>query len=89
MTTKGRKITDRDTLDIVLMRLSGASLNEVAKAFGVSKQAVQYHESKEQTRELRRIVLQQAAEVAGTALGSSAFERLSGFNIDDEDGDIE
>ena len=44
------------------MRLSGASLNEVAKAFGVSKQAVQYHESKEQTRELRRIVLQQAAE---------------------------
>ena len=89
MDKTNRKITEKDTLDIILMRLSGASLEEVAKAFGVSKQAVQYHESKKRTRELRAIILQRAAEEAGTALGRSACARLSEFNVDDEHEDIE
>ena len=71
-----RKISETDTLDIVLMRLSGETLDSVAKVFGVTKQTIQYHEGKDLARELREIVLRQAAQSAGDAIGKTAVDKL-------------
>lgn len=49
----GQKISDFDTVDIIVKRLLGITHDEIAKFHGVSKQTILYHESKEQTREFR------------------------------------
>ena len=67
----GQKISDFDTVDIIVKRLLGITLDEIAKFHGVSKQTILYHESKERTRELRTILLNRAAEVAGDVIGNS------------------
>lgn len=67
----GQKISDFDTVDIIVKRLLGITLDEIAKFHGVSKQTILYHESKERTRELRTILLNRAAEVAGDVIGDS------------------
>ena len=72
----GRKITDLDTLDIIISRLVGIPLDKIAEAYGVSKQAVLYHENKDKMLELRSIVLQRAAEVLGDAVGEILLEKL-------------
>lgn len=71
-----RKISDKDTLDIVLKRLAGDTLEKVAKSYGVSKQTIQYHEGKELAGQLREIILRQAAEYAGNAIGKLALDNL-------------
>lgn len=43
---EGRKITEFDALDIVVSRLIGIPLEKIAEVYGVSKQAVLYHENK-------------------------------------------
>ena len=40
----------------------------------MSKQTILYHESKEELRELRSILLKRAAEVAGDVIGNSLGE---------------
>lgn len=72
----GRKITDLDTLDIIISRLIGIPLDKIAEAYGVSKQAVLYHENKDKMLELRSIVLHRAAEVLGDAVGEILLEKL-------------
>lgn len=72
----GRKITDLDMLDIIISRLLGIPLDKIAEAYGVSKQAVLYHENKDKMLELRSIVLQRAAEVLGDAVGELLIEKL-------------
>ena len=67
----GQKISDFDTVDIIVKRLLGVTLDEIAKFHGVSKQTILYHESKEEIRELRAILLKRAAEVAGDVIGNS------------------
>ena len=67
----GQKISDFDTVDIIVKRLLGITLDEIAKFHGVSKQTILYHESKEEIRELRTILLNRAAEVAGDVIGNS------------------
>ena len=46
MAKNDRRISETDTLDIVLRRLSGETLETVAKSYGVTKQTIQYHERK-------------------------------------------
>ena len=77
MAKNERRISETDILDIVLRRLSGETLETVAKSYGVTKQTIQYHESKKLARELREIVLRQAAQSAGDAIGKSAVDKLS------------
>jgi len=72
----GRKITDLDTLDIIISRLVGIPLDKIAESYGVSKQAVLYHENKDKMLELRSIVLHRAAEVLGEAVGEILLEKL-------------
>ena len=67
----GQKISDFDTVDIIVKRLLGITLDEIAEFHGVSKQTILYHESKDKTRELRTILLKRAAEVAGDVIGDS------------------
>ena len=69
-----QKISDFDTVDIIVKRLLGITLDEIAKIHGVSKQTILYHESKEEIRELRSILLKRAAEVAGDVIGNSLGE---------------
>ena len=69
-----QKISDFDTVDIIVKRLLGITLDEIAKFHGVSKQTILYHESKEEIRELRAILLRRAAEVAGDVIGTSLGE---------------
>ena len=76
MAKNERRISETDTLDIVLRRLSGETLETVAKSYGVSKQTIQYHEGKKLARELREIVLRQAAQSAGDAIGKTAVNKL-------------
>lgn len=76
MAKNERRISDTDTLDIVLRRISGETLAAVAKSYGVTKQTIQYHERKELARELREIVLRQAAQSAGEAIGKTALDKL-------------
>ena len=72
LANKGRqKISDFDTVDIIVKRLLGITLDEIAKFRGVSKQTILYHESKNERRELRTILLKCAAEVAGDVIGNS------------------
>ena len=73
---KKGKITDQDTLDIVVERLAGTTVEALAKAYGVSKQAIQYHENKDAVRELRSIMLKRAAEIIGDAIGQMALEKF-------------
>ena len=84
-----RKISEKDTLDIVLRRISGETLETVAKSYGVSKQTIQYHEGKKLARELREIVLRQAAQSAGDAMGKTAVDKLptvhKAHEVDHED----
>lgn len=75
MAKKG-KITDQDSLDIVIERLSGTTVEALAKTYGVSKQAIQYHENKDAVRELRSIMLRRAAEIMGDAIGQMALEKF-------------
>lgn len=72
----GRKITDLDMLDIIISRLLGIPLEQIAEAYGVSKQAVLYHENKDEMLKLRSIVLQRAAETLGDAVGEIMLEKL-------------
>ena len=87
------KIPEQDTIDLILKRLAGKTLEEIAAEYGVSKQVVQYHETKELTQELKMIVLRRAAEVAGEALGQRALEK-NGISLaqaqreDDDDTDF-
>ena len=76
MAKNDRRISETDTLDIVLRRLSGETLETVAKSYGVTKQTIQYHEGKDLARELREIVLRQAAQSAGDAIGKTAVDKL-------------
>ena len=76
MLGKKGKITDQDTLDIVVERLAGTTVEALAKAYGVSKQAIQYHENKDAVRELRSIMLRRAAEIIGDAIGQMALEKF-------------
>ena len=76
MAKNERRISEKDTLDIVLRRLSGETLEAVAKSYGVSKQTIQYHEGKKLARELREIVLRQAAQSAGDEIGRNAVNKL-------------
>lgn len=87
MPKKRVKIPEQDTIDLILKRLAGKTLEEIAAEYGVSKQVVQYHESKELTQELKMVVLRRAAEVAGEALGQRALEKnnLPLANDDDDD----
>lgn len=86
------KIPEQDTIDLILKRLAGKTLEEIAAEYGVSKQVVQYHETKELTQELKLVVLRRAAEVAGEALGQRALEKngvaLAKAERDDEDTDL-
>ena len=72
----GRKITDLDTIVIIISRLLGIPLDKIAEAYGVSKQAVLCHENKDKMLELRSIVLHRAAEVLGEAVGDIMLEKL-------------
>ena len=86
------KIPEQDTIDLILKRLAGKTLDEIAEEYGVSKQVVQYHEKKELTQELKRVMLTKAAEVAGEALGQRALEMNSlalSSSLDREDEDID
>ena len=88
MAKKGR-ISDRDALDIVIERLAGTTVEALAKTYGVSKQAIQYHESKDEVRELRSIILKRAAEVMGDAIGQMALEKFqSRIGKDSEASDL-
>ena len=58
----GQKISDFHTVDIIVKRLLGITLDEIAKFHGVSKRTILYHESKDENRELRSIMLKRAAE---------------------------
>lgn len=71
-----RKITDLDTLDIIISRLLGIPLEQIAEVYGVSKQAVLYHENKDEMLKLHSIVLQRAAEKLGDAVGEIMLEKL-------------
>ena len=86
------KIPEQDTIDLILKRLAGKTLEEIAAEYGVSKQVVQYHETKELTQELKLVVLRRAAEVAGEVLGQRALEKngvaLAKAERDDEDTDL-
>ena len=75
MPKKRAKIPEQDTIDLILKRLAGMTLEEIADEYGVSKQVVQYHETKELTQELKMVVLRRAAEVAGEALRQRALEK--------------
>ena len=86
MAKNERRISETDILDIVLRRLSGETLETVAKSYGVTKQTIQYHESKKLARELREIVLRQAAQSAGDAIGKSAVDKLSAVRKAQETG---
>ena len=92
MPNKRVKIPEQDTIDLILKRLAGKTLEEIAEEYGVSKQVVQYHEKKELTQELRMVVLRRAAEVAGEALGQRALEKnsiaLAKAERDDDDTDF-
>ena len=57
MPKKRSKIPEQDTIDLILKRLAGMTLEEIAEEYGVSKQVVQYHETKDLTQELKMIVL--------------------------------
>ena len=72
----GIKITDLDMLDIIVSRLLGKPLDEIAKSYGVSKQAILYHENKDKLAELRAIVLRRAAEALGDAVVEMLIEKL-------------
>ena len=89
MPKKRAKIPEQDTIDLILKRLAGMTLEEIAAEYGVSKQVVQYHETKELTQELKMVVLRRAAEVAGEALGQRALEKneiaLSKTQREDDD----
>ena len=85
MAKNERRISETDTLDIVLRRLAGETLETVAKSYGVSKQTIQYHEGKDLARELREIVLRQAAQSAGEAIGKTAVDRLPSVRKAQED----
>ena len=82
------KIPELDTIDIILKRLLGKTLEDIAEEYGVSKQVVQYHEQKELTQELKSVLLNRAAEVAGEVIGQRALvqnallkgERIQGEN---------
>ena len=71
-----QKISALDTVDIIVKRLLGITLDEMAKFHGVSKQSILYHESKEDTRELQAILLKRAAEAAGDVIGNMALEEF-------------
>ena len=72
----GRKISDLDTLDIIISRLLGIPLQQIAEAYGVSKQTILYHENKDDMLKLRSIVLERAAETLGDAVGEILLEKL-------------
>ncbi len=84
---KKGKITDQDTLDIVIERLAGTTVETLAKTYGVSKQAIQYHENKDTVRELRSIMLKRAAEIMGDAIGQMALEKFRSGNRSKEKED--
>ena len=92
MPKKRTKIPEQDTIDLILKRLAGKTLEEIAEEYGVSKQVVQYHETKELTQELKKVLLTRAAEVAGEALGQRALEKngiaLAKAERDDDDTDL-
>ena len=93
MPKKRAKIPEQDTIDLILKRLAGMTLEEIAEEYGVSKQVVQYHEKKDLTQELKMVVLRRAAEVAGEALGQRALEKngitpSKSQREDDDDTDL-
>ena len=72
---KTNKISERQTLEIIIKRALGRTQAEIAKDYDVSEQTIQYYESKEETQELKSKVLEHAAEVAGKALGELAVAK--------------
>ena len=75
-----RTIKIAETLELVIKRISGKSQAEVAREFDVSPQTIQYYESKETTKELKAIVLKNAAEIAGRTLGQQALGKALSDN---------
>ena len=78
---EGRKITEFDALDIVVSRLIGIPLEKIAEVYGVSKQAVLYHENKNHLLELRTIILRRAAEVVGDEMGEIMLNKLRNGDV--------
>ena len=56
--------------------MAGTTVETLAKTYGVSKQAIQYHENKDAVRELWSIMLKRAAEIMGDAIGQMALEKF-------------
>ena len=79
---EGRKITEFDALDIVVSRLIGIPLEKIAEVYGVSKQAVLYHENKNHVLELRTIILQRAAEIVGDEIGEIMLNKLRNADVE-------
>ena len=75
MPKKRAKILEQDTINIILKRLAGKTLEEIVDEYGVSKQVVLYHETKELTQELKMVVIRRAAEVAGRLLSNAHWRR--------------
>ena len=69
---------------MILKRLAGMTLKELADEFGVPKQVDQNHEWKEITQELKMIVLRRAAEVADLIL---AVADNGGYRCNSKNGD--
>ena len=89
MPRKTNKISERQTLEIIIKRVLGHTQAEIAKDYDVSEQTIQYYESNEETQELKSKVLEHAAEVAGKALGELALGRAlantKNAGVDDAD----
>ena len=81
MPKRTNKISETQTLEIIIKRISGKSQAEIAKEFGVSPQTIQYYESKEESQELKAIVLRNAAEIAGRALGELTIMKTLRTNL--------
>ncbi|MDE0300711.1 MAG: hypothetical protein OXN17_18900 [Candidatus Poribacteria bacterium] len=77
MPKRTSKISDATLVEIIAKRLLGESQSEIAKAYGVSTQTIQYYEAKETSQDLKKIVLQRIAETVGDALGEQALEQLA------------
>ena len=77
MPKRTSKISDTTLVEIIAKRLLGVTQSEIAKEYGVSKQTIQYYETKETSKDLKKIVLQRIAETVGDALGEQALEQLA------------
>lgn len=66
----------------MVSRLIGILLEKIAEVYGVSKQAVLYHENENHVLEPRTIILRRAAEVVGDQIGEIMLNKLRDADVE-------